>query len=1085
MWALAPAVFLSLAGLMIVAFTLRLLVRGSRTLSARLGSPRMWGQLSIVAAGLLLLIDGQYKMVRVYHAPMKRLETIIRLQEVLQEPLDALQLQVHGPDPFRPETGPRSLRLQAKTKTAQEFVSEIAPELFNQDSTARPDNRINTYWIPWHSLVEHATTPEGRALAAKVDSLNAFRQLSGIEFFLVSSTALANQVPERLVLNASQSAVLKLFVSEEPAVEAEGDPCVAAYRDVQAVGDRMAAWETALLSAEAASHNVPVDFLAVGLILLAVGVLLAFACSPTSAPTGMWVDSLRSLLDEMRPLSVTGLALFLMSLNTILLHVDSAPISRFQYLTLGTVFPLLLIVGRFGPATRFFRRAAPALAVFGVVVCTWALITHLYWYATAIAILQWCFTWAPGRQTICPQRKNNLATPLPTAEAGPGEGLKLTKSARVHEREQRPWGALVVNLFTSVIVWTILLQLLPHSRGDGVHPFAGSPGTEWILGPELGPRLPRLRYSIPVFVLSLFLVLPNVFYAGAGRRVTSFPHRRGTLVANLVAVAGFAFAAFLADGIDYVHWRAVLAPADDVRHGGWLLWNVPSLYGFLNVLTLAVFPTESLWKNLYVMNSSLTLLSAILLFFTLRLLRPGPLNWCFSVALTVTAVFLLPGWLEERDGATILVPDAVHGPMLGAYRYIWCYVLLAILIWDFRRVSEGKPTWMIRWLGCLAWLAGSLWSFESAIFSATIWLPAYVLTLWRDAVNANPGRRKLMKAIRSTALWALLPPCLLLVTLGAVTAYYKRALGAGPDWSVFIEGARGGTGDLTPEGVGPWIWFIVFCAISSAAAYLLFFGSLQTLSLGWGAWAILWATSSYYMARAIPGIDLRVLLAMSPMICASFAVAAFALNEERLEKKWQLLFKTSAMAVMTILIVAGVGNAPAFLARAADMKIGYKEIERQLPSADSAALSLLELGGVREKDAVAFYDDPVNGLALGMLRRGNGQAPTFPGRRDAWLPLESWEQLELSIGDGLTHDRMRVFVQRTAAHVRSGGYLLIAKKSLPEAEKWLLGALRATYIPTEVAESRDYKLIRYDLGPARDLRRHRSDYDSSRHGAGG
>jgi hypothetical protein len=71
----------------------------------------------------------------------------------------------------------------------------------------------------------------------------------------------------------------------------------------------------------------------------------------------------------------------------------------------------------------------------------------------------------------------------------------------------------------------------------------------------------------------------------------------------------------------YVHWTFFVGPAEDVRQGGSLLWDVPSWYGFLDILLLASLPTDSCWQSMYLMNSSSLFISAVVVYSVLRALR--------------------------------------------------------------------------------------------------------------------------------------------------------------------------------------------------------------------------------------------------------------------------------------------------------------------------------------------------------------------------------------------------------------------------------------------------------------------------------
>jgi hypothetical protein len=44
--------------------------------------------------------------------------------------------------------------------------------------------------------------------------------------------------------------------------------------------------------------------------------------------------------------------------------------------------------------------------------------------------------------------------------------------------------------------------------------------------------------------------------------------------------------------VGFLHWSVFIGPAEMVRQGGWLLWDVPSQYGFLEYTLIVHFPCQ-------------------------------------------------------------------------------------------------------------------------------------------------------------------------------------------------------------------------------------------------------------------------------------------------------------------------------------------------------------------------------------------------------------------------------------------------------------------------------------------------------------
>ena len=75
--------------------------------------------------------------------------------------------------------------------------------------------------------------------------------------------------------------------------------------------------------------------------------------------------------------------------------------------------------------------------------------------------------------------------------------------------------------------------------------------------------------------------------------------------------------------------------------------------------------------------------------------RRGPAGFVAALALTLAAVFLVPG-----DGAGLWGPFTV--PSMGSFRFVWVYALLAVAWWESR--APGRASWII---GTLAFTLGS------------------------------------------------------------------------------------------------------------------------------------------------------------------------------------------------------------------------------------------------------------------------------------------------------------------------------------------------------------------------------------------
>lgn len=87
---------------------------------------------------------------------------------------------------------------------------------------------------------------------------------------------------------------------------------------------------------------------------------------------------------------------------------------------------------------------------------------------------------------------------------------------------------------------------------------------------------------------------------------------------------------------------------------------MPSPYGFLSTLLLAVVPTATAWQSLYLANAAATAILGICLYFALRAVQPRPLGSVIALAASAAVVFLVSTYPPT------LSPEH-YVPMSGAY----------------------------------------------------------------------------------------------------------------------------------------------------------------------------------------------------------------------------------------------------------------------------------------------------------------------------------------------------------------------------------------------------------------------------------
>ena len=384
-------------------------------------------------------------------------------------------------------------------------------------------------------------------------------------------------------------------------------------------------------------------------------------CRATDQHTLPW---LQSLAQAVEPLWVGGLAVLQIMLASRCLPLEGEAYEWAQFLLLATLYPLLIVViSRLLPLFPFgatwTKVAKACLAIACPLVAAYYLLADAAW----LILLFWT-------AQLALQTASYYLTRLD----------KQSAFRQIRASEALGLG-LVAGMSWVIAVRTIWWKTV----------------SEWAANPC---TLGALGVSLVLVVLNLFPPWPP---SKIGRPVL---HRFNTAF-GLLLLGLASFRAGPCDELFYHHWGFIVGPADLVRQGGWLLWDVPAQYGFLSTIAVASVPMDDTWQSLYIVNAVLTFLCASFLFCLLRSYGQGIVRLCFSLVVTLAAIFLLPGWAPALSGP-------FGCPSVGPFRFCWCYALLAILVWETRLAPTGETHRRCLLLGCLVWLLGTLWASESA-----------------------------------------------------------------------------------------------------------------------------------------------------------------------------------------------------------------------------------------------------------------------------------------------------------------------------------------------------------------------------------
>jgi hypothetical protein len=727
---------------------------------------------------------------------------------------------------------------------------------------------------------------------------------------------------------------------------------------------------------------------------------------PTFSPGSRSRDAITRAFE---PLWISGLVLLIL-FSLRLFKLDGEKFDWTEHMLLGTLFPVLLVLlaglGKFRPELEGLLQKI-RLALGSLVILIPMFVVHVgsFKYVLIISLAQWL--------------------------------IALQYSKRLAEREgkQTSWERTSLTGISLLVVITLSWIV----------------ATKYIWWASYQDFILGANSSFIIFIIALLAVVVTVYDAtpipGEVRRE---PLR---LVGNVLAILFIAMACVRTDHIfglgEVFHWMSFTGPAESVRQGGWLLWDVPSHYGFLSVLTLAWLPTRTAWQSVFMLNALLNFLIALMIFFLFRALRPGLLNLFFALIITLAAVFF-------RSGLAVYFLGPNNLPNIGGLRFFWCFALVAVLFWEYRWGNrDTRPHRIVLWAGCVIWLIGTLWSVESAVYCSVIWLPAFALLVWQGSSASGYGKATFGNRLRSGGRWVLLPPALLLGAVILITAYYLARLGHAPDWRSYVEYARAYSGGFMAMPINPggevWVLVLVFCAFATTAVYFFLSASRDNaiLPLILGTGGGLWATGSYFVSRSHPNNAHN----LSIIFCAAIGLTLYLLTRERQQTVWALLVKSALAPVLTIVLVADFANKEALKDYIMAPQASYVKIERLVPVSDTALDDLMNSAHVTPEDPIVYVGQSDLLVFTGWTYAAGGKQEKFSAYK-SWLPIPLYSFVPLN------DERRNVYLSRFTTRTHMSGWLIEHKYPLPNdpVYPWFSEYIKVHYSRGRTFESENWRL---------------------------
>ena len=568
-----------------------------------------------------------------------------------------------------------------------------------------------------------------------------------------------------------------------------------------------------------------------------------------------------------------------------------------------------------------------------------------------------------------------------------------------------------------------------------------SDATSWYLASA--GRIAVFAASFAVSILAVratFHATPAPGAASATAKVLTF------LGAGLLLALSFRTNPVL----ELYHWQAYVGPMQEVRQGGWLLWDAPAQYGVLAILIPTLFPGNA-WQSFYLFQAVCNAIAALLMFWALGGTRASISRIILATAVTATTLFFRP------RSETLLIAGQMT-PSGGPVRFIWPFVMLAFLFSHYckatdRSVRDDRSSRQFELRGHLIWLASLSWSVEAGIYCSAVWFPAYVLHLLTRAAAARRSGGNRSDVARLVMRSVALPVGALVALVGMVSLFYRMVLGHFPDWGSYFEYALLYSGGFRALPIDPsgsiWFLLIIFLSVSTAAVIYVFrdSGHPRAMVLA-GAWGGVWAISSYFVSRS----HAANLLSIATFLVFAAAITLRVIADQPPET-WHGLLRAAFVPMFVAPVALTVAH-PAFVSEITKPQLSYGSFTEQIPLMESSLNQLLIEAGAKPSDPVVRIGDAR--LMLPAWR------PQDSRRRKVVSPY-SWLPKQYEIIGTLPADRRQKYIDRMARHLHLSGWLVHSKAGgIPDFDKQL-SDIQRTHVETKRFENEDWIVSWYQI----------------------
>jgi hypothetical protein len=374
------------------------------------------------------------------------------------------------------------------------------------------------------------------------------------------------------------------------------------------------------------------------------------------------------------------------------------------------------------------------------------------------------------------------------------------------------------------------------------------------------------------------------------------------------------------------HWEYYVGVIETLRNGGWLLWDTPSQYGFLNILIPAILPISSAWESLYIFQGFLLFISSYSLFLKI--------SQSVKSIKSIVLIFLILLFSFFFADPEFIGPYPF--PSSSVTRFFCIYlVLLSLTCYPYYSLRQAA------YLGiCLP--ITLMWSAESFIYGFSI----YIFTI--TPLIFKCFRRTCSIAFIIKYLSICFLPTLLIFVL--VLLFYYLKLHHLPDLFLLFDyalGYAGGFGYVPFTFSGPGNFLLLLFS----AVMLILLGSFNSnqkfLALFAAICGAIWAISSYYIGRPVP----QNITAMLPILGVASLLGIF-LFQSSLINFYTYPLRAISLPLFFIILLP-VSN-PSWYVKIISSKSFEVNIENKLRSPNN---DLLEILKKTDNKNIIFYGD--------------------------------------------------------------------------------------------------------------------------------